>query len=156
MRVASAITLTDQERNELEKLSRGGQSSIRARERSLIVLRAADGFQNKEIAQRTGIDRGKVGRWRQRYASKRLPGILKDKSRPGGIPAVSKALRSRIVKLTLHSKPRGATHWSRETMARRGGSEPLERWPYLGRSWFEAPSGQDLQALQRSVLRGEA
>src|SRR5450631_19457 len=131
MRVASRITLTEQERAELEKLSRGGKSSVRARERSLIILMAADGFQNKEIAQRTGIDRGKVGRWRQRYASKRLPGILKDKYRPGGIPAVSKALRSRIVKLTLHSKPRGTTHWSRETMAREAGVSPSS----VGRIW---------------------
>ena len=131
MRVAPAITLSDQERNELEKLSRGGQSSVRARERSLMGLMAADGFQNKEIAQRIGMDPGKVGRWRQRYASKRLPGILKDKHRPGGIPAVSKTIRTRIIKLTLHSKPHGATHWSRETMAREVGVSPSS----IGRVW---------------------
>ena len=131
MRVAPAITLSNQERNELEKISSGGQSSVRARERSLMVLMAADGFQNKEIAQRIGMDPGKVGRWRQRYASKRLPGILKDKHRPGGIPAVSKTIRTRIIKLTLHSKPHGATHWSRETMAHEVGVSPSS----VGRVW---------------------
>lgn len=131
MRVACAIALTDQERSELEKLSRGGQSSVRARARSLIVLMAAEGFQNKEISERTGMDPGKVGRWRQRYASKQLPGILKDKSRPGGIPAIPKTLRTRIIKLTLQCKPLGATHWSRETMAREVGVSPSS----VGRIW---------------------
>lgn len=131
MRVAAAITLTEQERTELEKLSRGGQCSVRARERSLIVLLAAAGFENKEIARHTGMDPGKVGRWRQRYASQRLPGILKDKSRPGGLPAHSKGLKTRLIKLTLESKPLGATHWSRETMAREVGVSPSS----VGRIW---------------------
>src|SRR5208283_560135 len=38
----------------------------------------------------------------------------------------------------------------------RSGSKPFERWPYLGRSWVEASSGQNLQALQRQALCGEA
>jgi transposase len=131
MRVAATITLTEQERSDLEKLSRGGQCSVRARERSLIVLLAADGFENREISQRTGMDPGKVGRWRQRYASMRLAGILRDKTRRGGIPALPKALRTRIIKLTIESKPLGATHWSRETMAREVGVSPSS----VGRIW---------------------
>jgi len=125
------ITLTDQERDELEKLSRGGRSSVRVRERSRLILLAADGLENKEIARRTGMDRGKIGRWRQRYATQRLAGILKDKTRPPGKAPVSKALRKRIVELTLHGKPAGATHWSRETMARQSGVSPSS----VGRIW---------------------
>jgi transposase len=131
MRLAIPIKLTEQEREELEKLSRGGQCSVRARERSLIVLLAAEGRNNKEIAQSLGTDNAKVGRWRQRYASRRLAGILKDKTRPGGMAAVPPASRARIVKLTLHSKPRGATHWSRESMAREVGVSPSS----VGRIW---------------------
>jgi len=68
MRVAAAIILTDEERKELEKLSRGGQCSVRARERSLMILLAAQGFENKQIARRLGVDAAKIGRWRRRYA----------------------------------------------------------------------------------------
>lgn len=125
------ITLTAQERDALEKRSRGGRSSVRVRERSRLILLAAEGLQNKEIAQRTGMDRGKIGRWRQRYATQRLAGILKDKTRPPGKAPVSKALRKRIVELTLHGKPAGATHWSRETMARQSGVSPSS----VGRIW---------------------
>lgn len=131
MRVASVITLASQGRLELERLSRGARSSVRARERSRLVLLAADGLQNKEIARRTGMDRGKVGRWRQRHATQRLAGILKDKTRPAGKRPVSKALRKRIVGLTLHGKPPGATPWSRETMARHAGVSPSS----VGRIW---------------------
>ena len=131
MKVAPLIELTEQERDELERWSRGGKSPARARERSRIVLLAADGLQNKEIARRTGTDRGKVSRWRQRYATQRLAGILKDKSRPSGKPAVSKTLTKRILKLTLHGKPIGATQWSRESMAREVGVSPSS----VGRIW---------------------
>ena len=131
MRIAIPIKLSDQEREELEKLSRGGQCSVRSRERSLIVLLAANGLENKEIARCLGIDNAKVARWRKRYASQGLAGILKDKTRPGGLPAVARSIRARVVELTLHSKPPGATIWSRESMAREVGVSPSS----VGRIW---------------------
>lgn len=102
-------------------LKRGRSSSVRARERSAIVLLAADGLQNKEIAARLGEDVMKVGRWRHRYAQAGLPGILKDKSRPGRIPPIAASVRSRIVEMTLHETPVGNTHWSRTTMSKASG-----------------------------------
>jgi len=56
------------------------------------VLLAADGLQNREIADRLGEDVMKVGRWRHRYAQAGLPGILKDKSRPGRIPPIRRGV----------------------------------------------------------------
>jgi transposase len=73
----------------------------------------------------------KVGRWRARYAQGGLEAILKDKSRPGRIRPLSKALKSRLVKLTINEKPPGATHWSRTTMAKRVGVSPSS----VGRVW---------------------
>jgi transposase len=131
MRVAIPINLTEQERKDLEKLSRGGQCSVRARERSLMVLLAAEGWENKTIAQRLGTDSAKVARWRKRYATLRLAGILKDKTRPGGFISVPQRTRARVVRLTLHSKPPGATVWSRESMAREVGVSPSS----VGRIW---------------------
>ena len=131
MRVAIAIVLTERERQELERLSRGGQCSVRARERSLIVLLAEKGFENQEIARRLGIDPFKVARWRQRYANQRLAGIVKDKTRPGGLPAVPAKIKARVIELTLQSKPLGATHWSRELMAKEAGVSASS----VGRIW---------------------
>lgn len=131
MRVAAAIELTPQQRAKLETIRRGRSSSMRAKERAAIVLLAADGLENQEIARRLGQDKMKVGRWRRRYATGGLPAILKDKSRPGRLPALSKALKSRIIKLTLNEKPPGATHWSRTTMAKKAGVSPSS----VGRIW---------------------
>lgn len=65
MRVAPEIILTDEERAELMKLVRSRLTSVRLEQRAGIVLLAADGFQNKDIAQMLGIGRVQVARWRQ-------------------------------------------------------------------------------------------
>lgn len=131
MRVAPAIQLTNQERAKLERIRRGRSSPVRARQRAAIVLLAAEGLQNRQIAARLGEDKMKVGRWRTRYARGGLEAILKDKTRPGRIAPLSQAIRSRIVKWTLEEKPAGATHWSRTTMAKQAGVSPSS----VGRVW---------------------
>ena len=96
-----------------------------------MILLAAEGMENKEISQRLGQDPGKVGRWRKRFAQTRLEGILKDKTRPGRIPAIATKMRSKIIKLTLKTTPQGATHWSRTSMAAKAGVSPST----VGRIW---------------------
>jgi len=118
MRRAPEIQLTENERKRLERAARASRSNPqRLIDRAKIVLLAADGLENKEIANQLGQDRGKVGRWRQRYAERGMDGISKDKTRPGRIPAISDSLRSEIIEKTVDSKPAGATHWSRASMA---------------------------------------
>lgn len=131
MRVAPAIILGATERRKLERMSKARSSPIRLQERAKIVLLASKGMQNLQIAKETGADPGKVGRWRTRYAKLGLNGILKDKTRPGRIPPVSRALRSRVIKLTVETIPEAATHWSRESMAREVGLSPST----IGRIW---------------------
>lgn len=104
---------------------------MRLRERAAIILLADQGLENREIAMRLGQDAGKVGRWRNRFAQDRLEGIIKDKTRPGRIAPLSNAQRSKIVELTLNSKPANATHWSRASMAREVGVSAST----VGRVW---------------------
>ena len=134
MRVAPAIELTIKERAKLEAMGKARSSSLRTMERAAIVLLAADGLKNQEIARRLGQDKMKVGRWRRRYAEAGLAGILKDKSRPGRIPALAPSLKSRLIRLTLKEKPAGATHWSRTSMAAKVGVSPSS----VGRVWAAA------------------
>jgi transposase len=149
MRVAPAIELTSKQRAKLETIRRGRSSASRARERAAIILLAADGLENQEIARRLGQDKMKVGRWRQRYAQGGLEAILKDKSRPGRIPALATAVKSRIVKLTLKEKPPGATHWSRTSMATRVGVSPSS----VGRVW--AANGLKPHRIKRFKLSND-
>jgi transposase len=134
MRIAPPIELTIKERAKLETIAKARSSSRRVVERAMIVLLAAEGLENQVIAHRLGQDKMKVGRWRRRYAAGRLDGILKDKSRPGRIPALSASLKSRLIRLTLEEKPAGATHWSRTSMAKKVGMSPSS----VGRVWAAA------------------
>jgi transposase len=86
-----------------------------------MVLMAADGIQNKEIAEKLNTLPKTVTLWRSRFVVHRLDGISKDAPRPGRKPRIPEKKIDRVIDLTLHSKPRGATHWSARTMAREVG-----------------------------------
>ena len=114
MRVAPQIELTNDERAELTQLVRSKLTSVRLSQRAQIVLLAADGLQNMDIAEQLGIGRIQVARWRERYIRLRLAGIERDL--PRGAPPV-KVDSARLVELTTQTKPEVATHWSTRTMA---------------------------------------
>ena len=114
MRVAAEIVLTTEEQSELTKMVCSKLTSVRLAQRARIVLLAAEGLQNKEIAEQLGVGRVLVSRWRERYAQLRLSGIEHDLPR-GAPPA--KVDVARLVELTTQSKPETATHWSTRKMA---------------------------------------
>jgi transposase len=113
MRVAPDIVLSDKERAELMRLARSKLTSVRLVQRARIVLLAADGVQNKDIAEQLGVGRVQVARWRERYLQARLSGIERDL--PRGAPPV-KVDVARLVELTTQSTPTAATHWSTRKM----------------------------------------
>ncbi len=114
MRVAPEIVLSDEERGELARLVRSKLTSVRLAQRARIVLLAADGIQNKDIAEQLGVGRVQVSRWRERYAQSRLAGIERDL--PRGAPKVL-VDAARLVELTTQARPAAATHWSTRKMA---------------------------------------
>ena len=131
MRVAVAIKLEPAMRNKLARYSKASNISPKLRVRSQIVLLADDGKTNKQIAAELGIDEPQVGRWRKRFADFALAGIEKDKSRPGRIKPLPKRKESEIIRKTLESNPKGATHWSRSLMAAESGVSEST----VGRIW---------------------
>ena len=114
MRVAPEIILTEEEHAELTRLANSKVSSVRLAQRARIVLLAAGGMQNKDIAQQLSVGRVQVSRWRERYAKSRLAGIERDL--PRGAPP-TKVDIARLVELTTQTKPVAATHWSTRKMA---------------------------------------
>jgi transposase len=128
VRVAPNIVLTDDERAELVKLTRSKLTSVRLVQRARIVLLAAEGMQNKDIAAQLGVGRVQVARWRSRYARARLAGIERDL--PRGAPPV-KVDVARLVELTTQSKPEAATQWSTRKMAAELGVSPAS----ISRHW---------------------
>jgi len=114
MRVASAIELDDTQREKLVKLAHSNTTEVRLARRVSIVLLAADGLDNRKIAELVGVGRIQVGRWRERYAAGGLKAIEQDLPRGGRKPKVDPA---EIVRLTTQTKPKGATQWSTRTLA---------------------------------------
>jgi transposase len=97
---------------------RGRSTPVRVAQRSGIVLLAADGLQNKQIAAQMGVTPRMVALWRGRFIALGIDGLLKDAPRPGRTPAISATIVSEVIAKTTQSTPANATHWSRSTMAR--------------------------------------
>ena len=113
---AVEIVLSDAERAQLEAWARRRKSAQALGQRSRIVLAAADGLKNTEIAERLAITRPMVTRWRNRFATHRLDGLV-DEPRPGRPRTVTDAQVEEVIVKTLESTPSDATHWSTRSMA---------------------------------------
>jgi transposase len=118
MRVAKAVVLTEEERTTLLKLSRGRSTQARVVLRARIVLAAADGRQNDNIAESLGCTRRTVATWRNRFVTGRVTAILKDAPRGGRTPTVRDVKEVEILRKTTQETPANATHWSTRTMAK--------------------------------------
>jgi len=80
------------------------------------VLAAAEGGGNTEVAQRLGVSRMTVGKWRARFVADRLDGLL-DEPRPGRPRTVADEQVEAVITRTLETTPKDATHWSTRSMA---------------------------------------
>src|SRR4051812_7886447 len=117
---AIAIELSDDERAALEGFTRRRRSAHGLAQRSRIVLEAAEGRSNSEIAERLGVSRPTVTRWRRRFAERGVDGLV-DEPRPGRPRTISDEQVEEVVVRTLESTPKDATHWSTRAMAAEGG-----------------------------------
>ena len=102
--LAVAIELTDDERAQLEAWRRRRRSAQALAQRSRIVLLAADGLANTEIAERLGISRNTVATWRARFAEHRLDGLL-DEPRPGRPRTITDERVEEVIVKTLETSP---------------------------------------------------
>ena len=108
------IHLSDELRIELERRVRSQTLDARSVRRARIVLLAADGVGNHEIARRLEISRNQVISWRNRFAKGGITAIESDLPRSGRKPTIDAA---EIVRLTTQTTPEGATHWSTRKLA---------------------------------------
>jgi transposase len=110
------VTLSDEEREMLERWARRPKSSQALALRCRIVLAAAAGEQSKDIAARLGCSPDTVGRWRGRFARRGLDG-LHDEPRPGKPRSIGDEDIERVIVKTLEESPPNAIHWSTRSMA---------------------------------------
>src|ERR1017187_2989154 len=89
MRVAPPVVLTNEQRKTLEQWARSRSLPVRQVQRAQIILLAADGMQDLEIAVAANVSNQKVARWRKRFLQKGFPALEKDASRPGRPPTAA-------------------------------------------------------------------
>ena len=121
MRVAPPVVLSEDQRHTLQQWARGRSLSARQVERARVVLLAAAGKQDLEIAAEVGISNQKAARWRKRFLKLGLAGLTRDAPRPGRTPTITPAKVQEVVRKTTQEKPANATHWSTRTMAKAAG-----------------------------------
>lgn len=118
--VPARIELTDDERAQLVAWERRRASAQALALRSRIVLAAAEGPNNTQIAQQLGIAVSSVRKWRNRFAVHRLDGLV-DEPRPGRPRTITDERVDEVITKTLETTPKDATHWSTRSMAREVG-----------------------------------
>ena len=121
MRRAPEVRLLRGEKVRLSALAGSASSPPRLAQRARIVLRAAEGRSDREIALEVGTDAGTVARWRHRFLMQRLPGIERDAPRPGRPPTIPTSTIQVILRSTLGRRAPGGRFWSARTLAREVG-----------------------------------
>src|SRR5258708_4562116 len=150
--VASALPAA--ERAELAGLANRRRTVQRLARRAGIVLAAADGIESQEIAEVLGADQNTAGKWRRRFAERRMGG-LDDEPRSGAPRRIGDDEIAETIRLTLDTTPPAAPHWSLPSNGHDGGSCAFDHSPHLaGFRVATAPDG-NLQAVDRPAFRRE-
>ncbi len=106
-----ALELTAEERQQLAGFAASPSLPHAHVARARLVLWAAEGLPNQEIAARLAWSKATVGKWRQRFVEHRLAGIY-DELRPGRPRSVSDQQVAVLLRRTLKQKPPTGTHWT--------------------------------------------
>jgi len=117
-KVASPVVLSEAERNQLESWVRAQFTPQQVALRSRILLMAAEGKQDLEIADELHVNRHTPALWRKRFQAQGLDGVWEVQPGRGRKPLYDETKVAAIVAATLQTKPKGSTHWSCRTMAR--------------------------------------
>lgn len=105
------VELTAEVRGELEAWSGSRTLPAGIVRRSRIILQAADGCSNKTIAEKVGLSGAMVGMWRKRFLAQGMAGLY-DEPRPGGPRSIRDEQVAELIRKTLQTKPKDATHWT--------------------------------------------
>jgi len=119
-RPAAVVSLSDEEREMLERWSRRHSTAQSMSLRARIVLGCADGLTNDQIAEEVRCSAATVSKWRQRFVKGGI-GALADASRSGGPRTIGDDIVEAVIVDTLETTPGADTHWSTRGMAAKHG-----------------------------------
>ena len=115
-RPKAPLTVSSEEREQLESLVSSRSLPHGLVRRARIVLLAAEGITNRTIAQKVGVSAVTVGKWRKRYLQQGIQG-LHDELRPGRPHSISDEQVAVLIRKTLKTRPKEGTHWTVRSIA---------------------------------------
>ncbi len=113
------VTLTDEERERLERLTRKGTASVRMVRRAQTLLLAAEERRDEDIAAALHIGVATVERTRRRCVEEGADAALRERPRPGARPKLGPKERAYVVALACTKPPEGRHRWSMQMLADR-------------------------------------
>lgn len=113
------VTLTDEERERLEELTRKGTASVRMVRRAQTLLLAADEERDEDIAKALRIGVATVERTRQRCVEEGVDASLRERPRPGARPKLGPKEQAMVVALACTKPPEGRLRWTMQLLADR-------------------------------------
>jgi transposase len=112
------VTLNDEERTQLEDLLHGGTHATRKLTRARILLKAAEGWEDRAIAAALSVGRATVERLRQRFVAEGM-GALEERPRPGTQPKLDEKAAARLIAEACSEAPEGRQRWTLHLLAER-------------------------------------
>ena len=133
MRTSKRLHMSKTDRITLARMARNGNTPQKVVLRARIALMSADGMATGAIMRQLGTSTPTITRWRNRYQTNGITGLLKDRSRPGRKKRIEESRVREVVEKTLQEKPLQATHWSTRSLAAVVGLSPAT----IQRIWKE-------------------
>jgi hypothetical protein len=152
--VLKPLVLTAEERETLERWARRPKTSQGLAQRARIILASAEGKNNTHVAIALRLNRTTVKRWRSRFMTKRLDGLL-DEPRPGAPRTISDAEVERVIARTLEYEAARRDPLEHAIDGARAGDVPERHQPHLASVQPSAASNGNVQALQGPALHRE-
>jgi transposase len=118
MRIAVSVVLSEEQRERLLQWARGRRTPIQLAERAWLILHAAAGMSDKDIARLEQCDRRTVARWRKRFVDQGLAGIERDAPRGQGNRRIPAEKIQHVLHKTTREDPPDGRRWSTRSMAR--------------------------------------
>lgn len=117
------ITLSAEERSQLESMIRSGSASARTLTRARILLLSdrsqGQRLKDEEVASAVMVCRNTVGQIRKRFVQEGLESALSDKPRPGAKPKITGDIEAQLVVLACSDPPEGHARWTLRLLADR-------------------------------------
>ena len=112
-----AVGLAQEQREELQGLSRVGRSSARVTARARILLKSDDGWRVPQVAEALDVAPSTVYRVKQRFAEEGLEGVLQDRPQANRPRKLDDRGEAHLIALACSPPPEGHDHWTLRLLA---------------------------------------